>query len=394
MTMNLRYYKAVLLSITFTVCQLHAQVLSNIDSLVAINMSTFKGGSEFEGEAWKKMIARASSTNYVLIGEDHFFSELPLFTQALMKNLDIDNYICELDPWTLSILQNKINTLSSAQLDNWIAINYNGFSFFQKKNEFEFLRFALKNKVNIIGAEQICLTSTSIVLQHLVETGSFANRNLYKAMLDSSTYLNEKFVKDLSKPYFFKTAFFEEAVRKLNRSNMIQAETELVDALIRSAEIYKTGSHRNRIKLMQAHLLQHYPQTLKGKKNLFRFGANHSMKGESYLPVIDIGTAAHIFAQAENQDSYHILVLPKAGDQAGFISGSHPIDLNDDYYKAVKPFLSKSSDTDWTYVDLEKIRLAVRQKGIKLEDSFLEKTIKGYDALIIIPKATAAEALR
>lgn len=213
-------------------------------------------------------------------------------------------------------------------------------------------------------------------------------------MLDSSTYLNEKFVKDLSKPYFFKTAFFEEAVRKLNRSNMIQAETELVDALIRSAEIYKTGSHRNRIKLMQAHLLQHYPQTLKGKKNLFRFGANHSMKGESYLPVIDIGTAAHIFAQAENQDSYHILVLPKAGDQAGFISGSHPIDLNDDYYKAVKPFLSKSSDTDWTYVDLEKIRLAVRQKGIKLEDSFLEKTIKGYDALIIIPKATAAEALR
>ena len=118
------------------------------------------------------------------------------------------------------------------------------------------------------------------------------------------------------------------------------------------------------------------------------------IKGEGYIPVYDIGTTAHIFAQSENQDSYHILILPKAGVQAGFLTGSNPIQLGEEPYAALKPFFQKSSDSDWTFIDFEKVRAAVRKKEFALNNPVLEKTINGYDALVVIPSASAAETIR
>jgi hypothetical protein len=99
--------------------------------------------------------------------------------------------------------------------------------------------------------------------------------------------VNNRFFNDYNKPFFLLTEFFTQTIQQADNSVMSSEEVELVHALIQSAEIYRTGSHRNRVKLMQANLMNLYPQTLKGKRNLFKFGANHSMKGESYIPVYD-----------------------------------------------------------------------------------------------------------
>jgi hypothetical protein len=371
-----------------------AQAPINFDSLVSASAATFNGQGPFSGKPWDQLVERSAKANYLLIGEDHFISEVPLFTQALVQDLHIDNYICEIDQWMLNIFKDKLSTLSAAQLEQWISENYNGFSFFQKKNEFELLRYLLQQNINLIGIEQVGLMSTTIILQYLTETGSQKNRGLYKVMRDSSAASNKRFSADYSKKFFLATSFFREAVNKLDRSNLTPDETKLIEALIRSADIYSTGSHRNRIKLMQSNLLENYPQTLKGKKNLFKFGANHPIKGESYLPVYDIGTTAHIMAQGENQDSYHILILPKAGDQAGFLSGSNPIDLNDELYRSLKPLFEKASDSEWTSINLENIRNEAKKKKYVINNPTLEKTINGYDLLVVIPLASAAKAIR
>lgn len=373
---------------------LFAQAQLNFDSLVSASAATFNGKGQFSGKPWDQLVERSAKANYLLIGEDHFISEVPIFTQALAQRLHIDNYICEMDQWMLNIFKDKIATRTEAQLDKWISENYNGFSFFQKKNEFELLRYLLKQNINLIGIEQVGLMSTTIILQYLSETGSQKNREWYKVMRDSSAVSNERFFADQRKAFFMATSFFREAVDKLDRSSLKPDESKLIDALIRSADIYATGSHRNRIKLMQSNLMENYPQTLKGKKNLFKFGANHTIRGESYLPVYDIGTTAHIMAQAENQDSYHILVLPKAGEQAGFLGGSNPIDLNDELYQSLKQLLEKASDSEWTSINLENIRNEAKKKEYAINNPTLEKTINGYDVLIVIPLATAAKAIR
>lgn len=371
-----------------------AQSKLNFDSLLTANAVNFKGGAQFSGKGWDQLIEKSRRSNYVLIGEDHFISEVPLFTQALAQQIKPDNYICELDPWMMKIFTSKITKSNAAQLDTWISANYNGFSFFQKKNEFALMISLLDQKVNLIGTEQVGLMSTTIIYQYLVETGSAKNKKLYELMRDSSEVVNKNFFADTNKPFYMVTPSFTKNMAKLDKASMKPDELALTQALIRSAGIYETGSHRERIKLMQQHLLELYPQVLKGKKNLFKFGANHTMKGESYIPVYDIGTSAHIMAQAENQDSYHIIVMPKSGEVAGFLNGKSPIDLTEGVYLSLKPFFDKASSTEWTTFDLEAIKNAIRRNKFVVPDETLRKTILGYDAFVVIPVATAAEAVK
>ena len=369
-----------------------AQSKFNLDSLITSQATSFRVGAQFAGKGWELLVENAKRSNYVLIGEDHFISEVPVFAQALVQQLKIENYVSEMDPWMLKTFVNKL-ALPEAERSKWVSSNSNGFSFFQKKNEFDLLQFLIQEKVNLIGAEQIAFMSTTILLQQLQETGHQKNRGVYKLMRDSSAVVNQRFFDNQSNPFFLIAPFFTELVSKLDRSVMKAEEKDIVDDMVRSAEIYKTGSHRNRIKFMQSNLMKNYSM-MKGRKNLFKFGANHAMKGESYIPVYDIGTTAHIWAQAENQDSYHILILPRAGSQSGFLTGSNPIDFENEPFKSLKPFFEKSSNTEWTFIDIEKIRAAVRRHKIDLNNSFLEKTIAGYDALVVIPIATPAEAVK
>ncbi len=76
------------------------------------------------------------------------------------------------------------------------------------------------------------------------------------------------------------------------------------------------------------------------------------------------------------------------------MTGSNPIQLTEEPYACLKPFFQKSSDTDWTFIDFEKVRAAIRKKEFALNNPVLEKTIAGYDALVVIPVASPAEAIR
>ncbi len=372
----------------------YSQPKINFDSLIRANTYTFSQGPTFSGKGWDQLLEKAKRTNYVLIGEDHFTNEIPMFTRAFAQQWMPANYICEVDPWMMNIFSSKINSSTNDQLNAWIASNYNGFSFFQKKPEFELMTSLLQQKTRLCGIEQVGLMSTTILYQYLMDHGAPKNRNIYQLLRDSSTAVNNRTFADLSKPFFMLNPFFQEKMDKLDRTAMKSEEKSLVDDMLRSASIYKTGSHRARIKLMQQNLMALYPTALKGKKSLFKFGANHTMKGESYLPVYDIGTTAHILAQAENQDSFHVIILPKSGQQAGFLGGSQDIDFKEGIYLALQPLFVAASSNEWSVIDLEAVRAAIRKAQHTITDEQLRKTIFGYDALVVFPKATPAQALR
>jgi len=380
----------VLFSFLFAI-QAKSQLL---DSLILANRAYFKLENTFSGQGWNQLMERVNQSHYVLIGEDHFIHEVPLFTKALIDASSFQNYVAEMDPWMMQIFKEKITGLNAAQLQQWIDSNYNCFSFFQKQPDFDLLTSLIQKKVNLLGLEQICLTSTSVIFQYLYETGSKQHREKYAHLRDSSLAVNELFFKDLSKPFFFLTASFSNQMSTLDQGVMHRDEKEVFDALQISQKIYAAGSHSQRIKLMQQNFMKFYEPYMKGKRSLFRFGANHALKGESYLPVYDIGTTAHVVAQSEQVESYHILVLPKSGNKAGFLNGIDPVDMSDDLLASLTPFFASASDTAWTFIPLDKIRKVLYSKRHHISNINLEKTIKGYDAIVIIPEATPAKALR
>ena len=356
------------------------------------NINHFTVDNGFSGEGWDKIIQQSKESQYVLIGEDHFIHEVPVFTSALVEEVSFDNYICEVDPWTLEIIESKMTNLPAPELTNWKNENANELSFFQKEPEFDMLQRMVDKGINLIGLEQVGLISTTIIFEHLSTVGYKGNRNLYKQLKDSSLVYSRGFVQD-QKPYFMRSDFFMAILEMLDYDNMLVEEARAIDAIKRSAEIYKTGSHSMRIKLMHENMFYYYGNHLKGKRNLFKFGANHPMKGESYLPIYDIGNTAHVMSQSEGGESLHILILPRSGEQAGFIDGKSKIDYSSGLYKSLMPFFNASHDEKWTVIDLNEMRRYLRKHRYNFEDSYLEKTIKGYDLMVVIPEATAAEPL-
>ncbi|PZR27613.1 MAG: hypothetical protein DI538_25535 [Azospira oryzae] len=60
----------------------------------------------------------------MLIGEDHFTNEMPYFTSDIPSEVRFENFFCEIDPFTATILQQKINKLSPAAFQDYVLWKY------------------------------------------------------------------------------------------------------------------------------------------------------------------------------------------------------------------------------------------------------------------------------
>jgi hypothetical protein len=168
-------------------------------------------------------------------------------------------------------------------------------------------------------------------------------------------------------------------------------EQSLIQAMQRSVTIYQTQSHRMRVQLLKHYLMADYPVWI-NQRNLFKFGANHLMRGESFLTVQDIGALIANLAEAQYQESFHVMIVGESGFQGSPFRGVAPtaIDPDDFYLKPLQPFFQLTGEDNWSVFDLVPLRRAYERGELKIENQNLLRTLKGYDALVLIPTVTAA----
>jgi hypothetical protein len=87
--------KTKLLILTLFIANFGYAQTSLMDSLIQNNYSTFKknNNNAFDGKGWITLQDEIRNNNSVLLGEQHFTSEIPYFTNALVNNVKFDNYI-------------------------------------------------------------------------------------------------------------------------------------------------------------------------------------------------------------------------------------------------------------------------------------------------------------
>ena len=119
------------------------------------------------------------------------------------------------------------------------------------------------------------------------------------------------------------TPAFQDDLSALEALDLPEHEAALIRYMKTSADIYKTGSHRKRVSLIKHHLMQAMDEW-RGRKTLFKYGANHMTRGESFLTVHDIGVLVTNIADADYQRTYHIMVLGEEGEQASPFRGFPP----------------------------------------------------------------------
>lgn len=346
----------------------------------------------FKGVGWEKILTEAKKSDFVMIGEDHFINEVPFFCNALTPQIKFDNFFCEIDPYASKIIESKIKTLSDNQLRKYQADFGNTFSFFALSSEFNLMKNIVQSGTNVYGLDQVLMIGDRLICSELkTTTKNPAAKAIYERIEKRSKELFTNFLKDPNNPMYMMMEDFDNDLKELAALKLSPYETEVIDKLKLSAKIYKEQNHHLRIQLMKNQLMENYADW-KDEKNLFKFGANHLTKGESFLKIYDIGNLINNIADSQYSSSLHILIMGKSGTQGSPFQSfpEQPINPESDNLKALKPFFDiVVHPNDWYCIDMLPIRKKVENGEITASIQ-LSRIIKGYDYVVIIPKVTAA----
>lgn len=350
-----------------------------LDSIVQKNGFPFQNDKNisFQGKGWDVLLNEIKQSNSVLLGETHSTNEIPYFTNAIINEVEFDNYFLEVDPYSVDIIETKIKSLSPEQLNLFVKEYSTNFSFLEYEPEFALFKNLVKRNKKVYGVEQISLFADQMIISTLKETSK--NKKvieIYEQMLFNSKQLADK--EGLEKYYLLS----EDCLQKLDLLLMLKLsdkERKQIEALKLSREIYTKRNHPLRIQLMKNILLNQMPDW-NNKKNLFKFGSVHVPRGETILTktdIYDIGNLISNIEEANFRKSLHIMLIEKGEDD------------NDN--TSFKSFLNVLKDDQWYCFDLRPLKKSILQNKLKVDDIYLSRVIKGYDYLIYIPKVTESK---
>ncbi|PKB43074.1 hypothetical protein AX016_1257 [Cellulophaga sp. RHA19] len=379
------------IALLFTLFNAYSQ--QTLSEIIKKNTSTFHyQDNQFKGDGWEEILGQIKEHKNVLIGEDHFFNEIPLFISKATSQVKFDNFFCEIDPYSAKIIEQKIHTLNENELTQYVSdlSNNLSFSFYSMVPEFNMLKDLVQANTNIIGTDQIMLTADKLMAIKLLEiTKNEVAKTIYEDIKKRSDEHFQLFINKKGGPYFFSEKF-EQNLKKLETLKLSLEEKLIIKDLKLSREIYITQNHYLRIQLMKNNVFKNI-ELLKEHKNLFKYGAIHINKGESILGGYDIGNFVSNITDANFDSSLHVMIIGKNGTQGiPFSKEVQKIDLNSKDLKHYSVFFENTEGKEWHLFNTSKILKGVNSNKIKIDNKVLLKTLKGFDYIIVIPEVSAA----
>lgn len=360
--------------------------------VINTNKATFSyQQGQFKGDGWDKIMTEIASHKNTLIGEDHFFNEIPLFVSEITSKIKFDNFFCEIDPYSGDFISQKIHKLPQDKLDQFITDYKYAFSFYALAPEFQLLKKLIKKGTNIIGTDQIALTADGLIASKLKEiTQHKKAKELYSNISINSKKQFELFTSGKGSPYLF-TDEFEQNLQELEKLKLSASEQKIIASLKLSREIYRDQNHHLRIQLMKNEILKNIEAFNTGK-NLFKYGAIHVNKAQSILGGYDIGNFVSNISDANFESSLHIMIIGKNGIQGVPFEGMEPQKINPsgNDLKHYAPFFEASDAIHWSLFDISQILKTIKSDKLQIEDETLKKTLHGFDYIIVIPNVTPA----
>lgn len=388
--------KLVSLWLFFVLC--FSFVVKSQDSVVAAiagkNLFLFDGQSgNYSGAGWDSLKSAIIKSNNVLIGEDHFMNEVPPFVAAVSRIGHFDNFFCEVDPYTVGYMTDNIRKTTAAQLNAFNTNFRDGFSFYSKKLEYKMFYDLAKSGINMIGTEQVSLFSDRLLFEEMRKLNpNPVAKKLYREMGDSSKKYVDGFAKNRANGFYIMADGYGAKLAQLESLATSKREKEILKQVALSRRIYLEQSHLLRIQLMKQQLLGH-SKALLTQRNLFKYGANHMCRGESYLRIYDLGNLVSNFSDSRFERSLHIMIIGKDGTQGAGIPGiaAEKLEYEKGGLEFLMPFFKLVDGQKYHCYKLAPIRSEVERGKLLITDKQLLRTILGYDWLVIIPEVTAAE---
>lgn len=386
----------VLLYLLLTCLPLQADDTAFADLARQHQFSMSEQDGLFAGPGWDLIRERATAAQQVLLGEDHFTNEMPRLIAAIAGIGAYDHFYIEIDPFSTRIIERSIRELEPAQRLAFRRAYGDLYSFYALEPEYALLEQLVDGGTRLLGSDQVVMFADRLIFQDWIErTENEQARELYRHIAQQSQERLERFLEHPEEPDFaslyFMTPEFSGDLERLAALELSDEELAMVEAMQRSVDIYQTQSHRKRVQLIKHQLMADYPRWI-GSRNLFKYGANHLARGESFLTVQDIGALVAELADAAYQQSLHVMIIGESGKQGSPFRGfpPSPIEPGGFYLKHLEPFFALTSGKDWAVFDLVPLRRAQQRGELAIDNVNLLRSIKGYDLLVLIPEVTPA----
>ncbi|NCT69081.1 MAG: hypothetical protein GXC76_15745 [Rhodanobacteraceae bacterium] len=361
-----------------------------------------------QGAGAARLLADARAAQFVLVGEDHGFADVPAFTLALQRALAPAALVMEIGPHSAARVERALRAdpqaLARLQATHPFAVP------FLCWREYAALAGAAVGAPApaLWGIDQEFVLSPRLHFARLAELAPDADaRRLAEdyRRRDAEAYRTLVERRDPGAALLPRLREQDFAALRGAFAGAAPEARALIDALADSAALYRGqstdpyASNRDRAKLMKRAFMTRYVALAARQPQprvLFHMGAYHVGRGRSPTDQYDVGNLAAELAESTGARSYHVLVLAAGGRVNRWLPFAPDAALKQADYDAhaeldplgAGPLLDHALRGSWTLFDLAAMRdePALRKAG----GPAFDRLVFAYDAVVVIDVAQPA----
>ena len=373
-------------------------------------------GEYIDGPGGERVLNAARAAQFVLVGEDHGFAEVPQFTRALQRALAPEGF---------RHLVLEIGPLSAARVEGALRRDPAALARLEKETPFWLPFLGWREDAALAaaavagtseghalwGVDQEFILSPRVHFARLVALAPDAKaRRLAQDYLQRETAAYQRMVRQHDPDAAQLTRLGDkefEALRQAYTGASPEAFV-IIYLLDSSAAIYRAqrtapfDSNRERSRVMKFQFMARYREAAASEgtpRVLFRMGAYHMGRGLSATGQFDLGNLASELAESNGGRSYHLLVLAAGGTvNRWFPFSTDPADKAAPYAAHAEvdglgagPFLDQTKEGQWNLFELAPLRRDARL--LKAGGRAFADLVYAYDAVLVIDRAHAAHGV-
>jgi hypothetical protein len=375
------------------------------------------------------VLSRAARDNqFIMVGEDHGFREVPEFVGALFEVARPAGYrhlAVEVGPVTSRRLETMMRSPNAQQDLNTFLGRYTPFTipFFFWKEEAKMLEGVVKSvpaaRGVVWGLDQEFIMSSTYTFERLAQIApSKAARDLASQLASTSAKEDKTMLESKNPGAVWMVSSTDADVAHLKavfKAAPGSEADELIRELTESRDIYKMynagtnyESNQKRDDLMKQHFIADYRAAqARGErmpKAIIKLGANHVFRGPSTTQSFEMGSFIPEFAETTGGKSFGILLVVAKGTWNAFRPfGSEEADKTQKYnllgsseYEVfdMKSVLAAASESDWTIIDLRPVRALSQNGKLRGIDAKARRLLNSFDAVVVVPEGHASVYFR
>jgi hypothetical protein len=364
-------------------------------------------GGRFSGPGGDFLKARAATSQFVLIGEEHGVATIAQTVRAYFGDLNdagFHHFAIEADPWMTPKVEALLRSGGTKALAGFLNGDDHKFSvpFYSWSEEAALAEAVVQANAGdtqtLWGLDQVFIGAAWVLFDDIAKQAASAEARSEAAKLAARGKGNLEFlgrvdIRELEK------------LRDLLDDPKDAAHKALMDDMILSARIYQPfvgggglsvyAANLERENLMKRTFLARYreAQTRDGKapRVFFKFGSNHMMRGLSSTHVPSLGNFVTDFAQSQGVGAFNMVVLCGPGTKGGDFMGNDAA-CEFEFEKTFPDLVPYVDAKNPTLFDLRGWKDKPKRWAHLAPE--VREVIWAYDAMLFVPNGTPAKALK